>query len=393
MVIPMASIESKRGKGDNVSSSTQTNVDVPGDHSRSINSTIASTGGTTETLASRESDNDSPICPTTAEVPTQTSTVIVRNPETQHQQLPLSKNRKKKLEKRERARQKKLERKAAEKAQRLADAIAQGRDLDAERKFVEERTKSGDRQRYLDEVWETKRTEASDRFEICIDLGGRNEEDGIRAVFEKAMREREVASLAQQIRYCYSYNRKSPNPVFSSVTGLTRARDIPIDILGSDFPTVRELLERETGFPEWNRRMFECTEQPLEEYYGLSVATNVSETVISETNQGTRQKTIVYLTSDSPNTLEHLENDAVYVIGGIVDRNRLKRATIDRAQDELKVETAKLPLQEYLLANNISMTTTKVLTVNHVFDILLKYRQHGDDWNKAFEIVLPSRKV
>lgn len=387
----MASIESKNGNGDNVCSSAQTIVDIPADHSRSMNSSIDSNKGTTETLASRQSDNDSPICPTTAEVPTQTTAAIVTNPQIRNQQLPLSKNRKKKLEKRERARQKKLERKAAEKAQRLATAIAQGRDLDAERKFVEERTKSGDRQRYLDEVWETKRTEASDRFEICIDLGGRNDEDDIRAVFEKAMREREVASLAQQIRYCYSYNKKSPNPVFSSVTGLTRAKDTLNDALSSDFPTVRELLERETGFPEWNRRMFECTEQTLEEYYGFPVATNVSETAISETNRG--QKKIVYLTSDSPNTLERLENDTVYVIGGIVDRNRLKRATIDRAQDELKVETAKLPLQEYLLANDISMTTTKVLTVNHVFDILLKYRQYSDDWNKTFEAVLPSRKV
>ncbi len=311
----------------------------------------------------------------------------------------LSKNRKKKLEKRERARQKKLERKAAEKAKRLAAAIAQGRDLAAEQRFVEERTKSGDRQRYLDEVWEMKRTEASGRFEICIDMGARTNGDKgdgrqIRSVFEEAMREREVASLAQQIRYCYSYNKKSPNPVFASVTGLTLARDIPVDdVLGSDYPTVRELLERETGFPEWNRRMFECTEETLEEHYGLPVAATNFE-LLSQTNEeGAKQKKIVYLTSDSSNTLKHLEDNTVYVIGGIVDRNRLKRATIGRAEDELNVETAKLPLQEYLMANNISMTTTKVLTVNHVFDILLKYREHGDNWNKAFGEVLPSRKV
>lgn len=320
----------------------------------------------------------------------------------------LSKNRKKKLEKRERARQKKLERKANEKAKRLADAIAQGRDLEEERKFAEERTRSGDRQRRLDDIWDAKRKEAKERgrFEICIDLGARrrNEDDGtttnekrtIRSMFEEAMREREIASLAQQIRYCYSYNKKSPNPVFASVTGLTIARESPgaEDDLRYDYPTVRELLERETGFLEWNRRMFDCTEKPLEEYYGLSATTSntMSSEGMKEIEDST-QKNIVYLTSDSPNTLDKLEDNTIYVIGGIVDRNRLKRATIDRAEGELKVETAKLPLQEYLLNNNIFMTTTKVLTVNHVFDILLKYRQHGNDWNKAFGEVLPSRKV
>jgi tRNA (guanine9-N1)-methyltransferase len=222
------------------------------------------------------------------------------------------------------------------------------------------------------------------------------------------MREREIASLAQQIRYCYSYNKKSPNPVVATVTGLTQRRELPAGDAGcgsdDNTPTLRELLERETGFSEWSCRMFECTEWTLEEHYGLGTAAD-GDAEIGEkqhpeispeppsTPLSQRRKKIVYLTSDSPNTLDHLEEDTVYVIGGIVDRNRLKRATIDRAQHELNIDTAKLPLREYLLANQISMTTTKVLTVNHVFDILLKYREHGNDWNEAFRAVLPSRKV
>jgi tRNA (guanine9-N1)-methyltransferase len=354
---------------------------------------------------------------------TAVTSTVVPDLESQSQPPGLSKNRKKKLEKRECAKQKKLDRKAAEKAKRLETAIAQGRDLDAEKKFVEERTLSGDRRRRLDEIWDSKRDEAraEERFEICIDMGARrrrfdsaddvDENRGagriIRTVFEEAMREREVASLAQQIRYCYSYNKKSANPAVTSVTGLSRKRETPTSdddfACGSDFPTVRELLERETGFPEWNRRMFECTEQTLEDYYSLSSTSNTIDDADVEnypehasespSTSSMPQRKIVYLTSDSETTLECLENNAVYVIGGIVDRNRLKRATIDRAENELNVETAKLPLQEYLLTNNISMSTTKVLTVNHVFDILLKYRQHGNSWDKAFKDVLPSRKV
>ena len=229
------------------------------------------------------------------------------------------------------------------------------------------------------------------------------------------MREREIASLAQQIRYCYSYNKRSPNPVLTAVTGLTLERGSQTTgddatVSGWSYPTVRELLEREIGFPEWNRRMFDCTERTLEDYYGLASATTDDDTVSLEIcseehapqspvvsspsrQQKQQPRKIVYLTSDSPTTLEHLEDGTVYVIGGIVDRNRLKRFAIDRAETELHSETAKLPLQEYLSANNISMATTKVLTVNHVFDILLKYRQHGNDWNQAFRDVLPSRKV
>jgi tRNA (guanine9-N1)-methyltransferase len=51
------------------------------------------------------------------------------------------------------------------------------------------------------------------------------------------------------------------------------------------------------------------------------------------------------------------------------------------------IATARLPISDYL-----DMVTTKVLTCNHVFEILLKYRDHGNDWKKAFLDVLPNRK-
>ena len=95
----------------------------------------------------------------------------------------------------------------------------------------------------------------------------------------------------------------------------------------------------------------------------------------------------MYLTSDSDTILEHLEDDAVYIIGGIVDRNRLKGVAMQRAT-ELGISTAKLPLDEYLK----QMPSTRVLTCNHVFDILLKYRENGNNWSLALQQVLPSRK-
>jgi tRNA (guanine9-N1)-methyltransferase len=52
------------------------------------------------------------------------------------------------------------------------------------------------------------------------------------------------------------------------------------------------------------------------------------------------------------------------------------------------VATARLPLDKYLQ----KMNSTKVLTTNHVFEILLKYRELGNDWEKALINVLPTRK-
>ena len=274
--------------------------------------------------------------------------------------LPMSKNQFKKLQKKERTRQKQQDKKRREKEERRAKAIADGRDLEAERAFQEERTLAGDRQRRLQEAWAQKLQQAANQFQICIDCA-----------FEEQMREREIASLAQQIRYCYAYNKKSPNPSRVAVTSLKA---------GSE---TRLLLEKEMGFGTWHQRAFTCTDQELLDYY----ATDNNHT----SNEGTATlqpaPKLVYLTSDSTTVLKHLDDDTVYVIGGIVDRNRLKTVAMHRA-NALGIPTAKLPLDEYLA----QMPSTRVLTCNHVFDILLQYREHGNDWVLALQNVLPRRK-
>ena len=169
------------------------------------------------------------------------------------------------------------------------------------------------------------------------------------------MTEKEIGSLSLQLRYCYSENKNSPVPCMLSATSLegeTLAR-----------------LQNVSGFEDWEKRGFTCTEKSLEEYYA------------------DRIDDVVYLTSDSDNILETLDSKAIYVIGGIVDRNRLKRAAISRAE-KLGVATAKLPLDRHLK----EMTATRVLTCNHVFSILMKCKEFQQDWKKALWEVLPSRK-
>jgi tRNA (guanine9-N1)-methyltransferase len=94
---------------------------------------------------------------------------------------------------------------------------------------------------------------------------------------------------------------------------------------------------------------------------------------------------IVYLTSDSPYTLEYLSPNTSYIIGGIVDKNRHKGLCYKRAC-ERGIPTAKLPIGEYM-----TMQSRTVLAVNHVVEIMLKWLVTGD-WGEAFLSVIPKRK-
>jgi tRNA (guanine9-N1)-methyltransferase len=54
-------------------------------------------------------------------------------------------------------------------------------------------------------------------------------------------------------------------------------------------------------------------------------------------DKSNRIKKLVYLTSDAEHTLETLDDNTAYIIGGIVDRNRLKGVTYNKANNILKV--------------------------------------------------------
>jgi tRNA (guanine9-N1)-methyltransferase len=279
------------------------------------------------------------------EEPEKASPLLAAAPEESSVSNVLSKTKRKKLLKQQRRLEIRKERKLKEKAANRARAEAQGRDLEAERQFLQERTATGERKRRLQLQWDKEKLPLAQKsFQICLDCS-----------YEELMTEKEIASLAFQIRYCYSYNKKSPNPCLWAATSLS-GRTL-------------DLLEKETGYSEWVNRCYTGTPQSLEEYYKDNL------------------QNAVYLTSDSDNTIEHLDNDKIYVIGGIVDRNRLKGIAMRRAE-ELGIATAKLPLTEHLE----KMAATRVLTCNHVFDILLKCREHDGDWSKALQQVLPSRK-
>ncbi|GJC91613.1 tRNA m g methyltransferase domain containing protein [Colletotrichum higginsianum] len=96
-------------------------------------------------------------------------------------------------------------------------------------------------------------------------------------------------------------------------------------------------------------------------------------------------KNIVYLSSDSVNTLDRLEPNTSYVIGGLVDRNREKGLCHRRAR-AMGIRTAKLPIGEYM-----NLSSRRVLATNHVVEIMLKWLETGS-WAEAFLSVIPKRK-
>ena len=111
---------------------------------------------------------------------------------------------------------------------------------------------------------------------------------------------------------------------------------------------------------------------------------------------------VVYLTADSIEVLDELKEGTTYVIGGICDHNRykvskpyrqrksfmdiLQNLCLDKAR-ESGIQAAQLPIGRFLS----HLPTRKVLTVNQVFEILVKWVETRD-WELALYEVIPKRK-
>jgi tRNA (guanine9-N1)-methyltransferase len=165
------------------------------------------------------------------------------------------------------------------------------------------------------------------------------------------MTDKETLSLTQQIMYSYSVIKNSKRPVRLWIVGASEKQ--------------RKLIKKLPGSDSW--------------YVFITNKT------LAELGQET--KSAIYLTADAEDVLniETVDSDSMLVIGGIVDRNRHKNATLYKAE-ELGMRTAQLPIGEFM-----QLKTSKVLTVNHVVEILV-HALHDNDWNGAIQRVIPDRK-
>ncbi|XP_013186518.2 tRNA methyltransferase 10 homolog A isoform X2 [Amyelois transitella] len=94
---------------------------------------------------------------------------------------------------------------------------------------------------------------------------------------------------------------------------------------------------------------------------------------------------LIYLTSESDNVIEHFDENTFYVIGGLVDHNKHK-GLCHKIANEQGIRHAQLPLNKY-----VNMKTRKVLTIDQVFEIILRVCE-GMCWQETLINVLPERK-
>ncbi|KAK5608489.1 hypothetical protein CRENBAI_024696 [Crenichthys baileyi] len=142
--------------------------------------------------------------------------------------------------------------------------------------------------------------------------------------FDNLMLIKDVRKLHKQIQRCYAENRRASHPVQFYLTSLGGQLKQSMD-------------EKDKGWVNWKDITIK------EEHYSKVVA----------------KDELVYLTSDSPNVLEELDQKKAYVIGGLVDHNHHKGITYERAK-ELGIGHAQLPLSSF-----VKMNSRKVLAVNH----------------------------
>lgn len=112
--------------------------------------------------------------------------------------------------------------------------------------------------------------------------------------------------------YCYAVNGRCPSPAHLWLTGY-----------GGEMGTQ---LQRIPGFDKW---MIE------------------KETISYIEALQDQKENLVYLTADAETELEELDPKKIYIVGGLVDRNRWKGITMKKANDQ-GIQSARLPIGSYL---------------------------------------------
>ncbi|XP_077292398.1 tRNA methyltransferase 10 homolog A [Arctopsyche grandis] len=166
--------------------------------------------------------------------------------------------------------------------------------------------------------------------------------------FDHLMIEKDRAKVIKQILRCYSLNRRSSAPmkfVVCNFSGRTKAE-----------------MSRHNGYEYWD--------VTFEEKNYLDVFP---------------PEDLVYLSSESENVIQNIEPNKMYIIGGLVDHNSHK-GLCHKIAVEQGIQHGRLPLDDYL-----NMKTRKVLTIDHVFEILLRITE-GVPWTETLMRVVPMRK-
>ena len=176
--------------------------------------------------------------------------------------------------------------------------------------------------------------------------------------FDELMSEKEIVSMSNQITRCYSAKRHS---------------DYDVDLVVSSF----------------NKRLKQRFDKSVLDYPRWKNITFVENDKLTDLlpKDAEELSKCVYLTADTDTELDELEQGHTYIIGGIVDKNRHKKLCLNKAK-ELGLKVGRLPIGKY-----IQMNGRQVLATSHVYEIMCMWFEQGNDWQKAFNAVLPPRKI
>ena len=198
---------------------------------------------------------------------------------------------------------------------------------------------------------------ASARPNVIIDLG-----------FDDFMTDRQVVSLAQQLGHCHAAAKRAID---------ADGRPALIHCLSSYGGRVETRMQQIHGSSAWPQARHRKT------WLDVAAASGYQAEPLSSADHR-----LVYLSAEGEETLDAIDVDDIYVIGGLVDRNQHRGLTHRRAL-AAGVPTARLPLEEHMQMT--SDARCRALTVNHCFELLLLRRQ-GLCWQDAIREVLPARR-
>lgn len=208
-------------------------------------------------------------------------------------------------------------------------------------------------------------------FKICFDLS-----------YDEFMSEREIKSLSIQLSYCYSLNKKNKNKISYYFTNISNK--------------LRNILNQRHA-ERWSVHYYDKPFYLVEELINLN-------------------KEFVYLSPNAEEELEDVNENQIYIIGGLVDRTIDTNRSLSRVEyiqkneinknDEIKIEenkinddthnsikliTRKLPLKKYL--NNLKNTVLNINTVVEILSCYMDMEKDQKNWKKAIETAIPKRKL
>ena len=233
---------------------------------------------------------------------------------------------------------------------------------------------------------------------VCVDMA-----------YEGLMADPDVHSLAKQIRILYADNVRAARPLRLVISSLKRGERAEGKERENEEKEEREEKEGMEGEGDGREgRLYECLDRNVG-FHSWAMSTSPLHflSLPPPPSPPPPASSFVYLTAESSQLLTSLDASLTYVIGGLVDHNRLK-GHCNAEADRLQVPTARLPIAECM---EVDMGRRAVITVNQVFDCLLGWWQgegareerkqgtkngkEGEEWQQrwcdVFAKVLPKR--